>query len=206
MSFVGIQKSLSQKRISVSQMKRIGVIGPTNATLIENKVGLSDRTLEGATREISTFLAKNSFALACVPARGVGLWALESYKNARGTDSLALTPTFSGQTKDSLDETHRNALMADRVRDDLTWGEEPFELARISDCLVVLGLSCGTMIEMVATKWIKNTPVLAVRSLMTGIPAEIAVELDLRICDTVDSLKGIIGETLADLDKDRTTP
>jgi len=190
----------------VNQMKRIGVIGPTNATLIENKVGLSDGTLEKAARGIGTFLAKNSFALACVPARGVGLWALESYKNARGTDSLALTPTFSGQTKDSLGETHRNALMADRVRDDLTWGEEPFELARISDCLVAIGLSCGTMIEMVATKWIKNTPVLAVRSLMTGIPAEIAAELDLRFFDTVGALKDIICETLAGLETNRRAP
>jgi hypothetical protein len=62
------------------------------------------------------------------------------------------------------------------------------------------------MIEMVATKWIKNTPVLAVRSLMTSIPAEIAAELDLRFCDDVDSLKDIIRETLAGLDKDRVTP
>ena len=86
--------------------------------------------------------------------------------------------------------------LAHRIRDDLTWGEEPFELARISDCLVAIGLSCGTMIEMVATKWIQNTPVLAVRSLMTGIPAEIAAELDLRFCDDVDTLKDILRETL----------
>jgi hypothetical protein len=178
----------------VSQMKRIGVIGPTNATLIENKVGLSDGTLEGATREIGTFLAKNSFALACVPARGVGLWALESYKNARGTDSLALTPTFSGQTKDSLDETHRNALMADRVRDDLTWGEEPFELARACDFLVVIGLSCGTLIEIIATKWIKGPAILAVSSFISQIPIEVLSELDIRFCENIQALKAALLE------------
>ena len=184
---------------------RVGIIGPTNAALMEEKAGLSSGTLEAAAAEIGGFLAEQSLGMVCVPLKGVPLWVLESYKRAGGKDSLALWPRPSNLAETSQAQTLGSPELADRVRDDLTWGEEPFELARISDCLVVLGLSCGTMIEMVATKWIKNTPVLAVRSLMTGIPAEIAAELDLRFCDTVDSLKGIIGETLAGLDKDRAT-
>ena len=42
--------------------------------------------------------------------------------------------------------------MADWIRDDLTWGEEPVELARVSDYLVAIGLSCGTLVELASTK------------------------------------------------------
>ena len=191
--------------VAITKSKRVGVVGPTNVALMEEKAGLPSGTLEAVAAEIGGFLAEQSLGMVCVPVKGVPLWALEGYKRAGGKDALALWPRPSNLAETSQAQTLGSPELADRVRDDLTWGEEPFELARVSDCLVALGLSCGTMIEMVATKWIKNTPVLAVRSLMTGIPAEIAVELDLRFCDTVDSLKGIIGETLAGLDKDRAT-
>jgi hypothetical protein len=185
---------------------RVGIIGPTNAALMEEKAGLSSGTLEAAAAEIGGFLAEQSLGMVCVPVKGVPLWALESYKRAGGKNALALWPRPSDLAETSQAQTLGRPELADRVRDDLTWGEEPFELARISDCLVVLGLSCGTMIEMVATKWIKNTPVLAVRSLMTGIPAEITAELDLILCDDVEALKEMIRETLAGLDTNPASP
>jgi len=185
---------------------RVGIIGPTNAALMEEKAGLSSGTLEAAAAEIGGFLAEQSLVMVCVPLKGVPLWVLESYKRARGKDSLALWPRPSNLAETSQAQSLGHPELADRVKDDLTWGEEPFELAKISDCLVALGLSCGTMIEMVATKWIKNTPVLAVRSLMTGIPAEITAELDLILCDDVEALKEMIRETLAGLDTNPASP
>jgi len=184
----------------------VGIIGPTNVALMEQMAGLPSGTLEAAAAEIGVFLAHQSLAMVCVPVKGVPLWVLESYKRAGGKDALALWPTASSVAETSQAQSRGRPELAHRVRDDLTWGEEPFELARISDCLVVLGLSCGTMIEMVATKWIKNTPLLAVSSLMTGIPAEITAELDLKFCDDVDTLKEMISKTLADLDTNRGTP
>ena len=183
----------------------VGIIGPTNVALMEEMAGLPSGKLESVAGEIGGFLAEQSLGMVCVPVKGVPLWALEGYKRAGGKNALALWPRPSNLAEPSQAQTLGSPELADRVIDDLTWGEEPFELARISDCLVVLGLSCGTMIEMVATKWIKGTPVLAVRSLMTGIPAEIAAELDIRFCGDVESLKGIIFETLAGLDTNRTT-
>ena len=178
----------------MSQKKRIGVIGPTNATLIENKVGLADGTLEGATREIGTFLAKNSFALACVPARGVGLWVLESYKEAGGPDSLAMTPYAAEQSKEYSEKVRRQVSIAHRVRDDLTWGEEPMELARACDSLVALGLSCGTLIEMAATKWVNKPPIFVISSLISQIPIEVLSELDIRFCENIQALKDALLE------------
>jgi hypothetical protein len=185
---------------------RVGIIGPTNPALMEERAGLVSGTLEAAAAEIGVFLADQSLGMVCVPLKGVPLWALESYKRAGGKDALALWPRPSSVAETSQAQSQGCPELAHRVRDDLTWGEEPFELARISDCLVAIGLSCGTMIEMVATKWIKNTPVLAVRSLMTGIPSEIAAELDLRCCDSVDTLKDMISKTFAGLDTNRRAP
>ena len=176
--------------------KRVGVVGPTNVRFIEKKIGLVAGTLETAAREIGTFLAEQSLGMVCVPVKGVPLAVLEGYKQAGGMDSLALWPRFSEQPEAPADSTRGNPGLADRVRQDLTWGDEPFVLAGIADCLVLIGLSCGTMVEAAATKWVGQTPVLAVASLMTRIPVEIACELDLRTCKDLESLKRNILESL----------
>jgi len=173
----------------VTHTRRVGVVGPTSAQLIEEKVGLSAGALESAAREMGAFLAEQGLGMVCVPMKGVGLWALEAYKQARGTKSLALWPRSSEQLTGSTDTTRTKPELADQVREDLTWGDAPFELAKASDCLAVIGLSCGTMVEMAVTKWIKQKPVFVVASLMTGIPVEVACELDLRYCDDIVSLK-----------------
>lgn len=167
----------------------VGIVGPTSVELIERQVGLSTGTLERAATEIGAFLAEQSLGMVCVPVKGVPLWALEAYKRAGGMNSFALWPSFSEQPESSKQTSRGNPELADRMRDDLTWGEEPFELAKASDCLVAIGLSCGTMIEVAVTKWIKQKPVFVVTSLITQIPAEFACELDLRYCDDIDSLK-----------------
>lgn len=173
----------------MTQPKRVGIVGPTNVPLMEEKAGLLPGTLEQAAREIGAFLARQSLGMVCVPVKGVPLWALEAYKMASGANSLALWPGLTDQFDPDTQTTPGNPGLADEMRGDLTWGEEPFELAKISDCLVSIGLSCGTMVEMIATKWIKGRPIFTVRPLITGIPDEIAVELDIRYSDSVESLE-----------------
>ena len=173
----------------MTQPKCVGIVGPTNVPLMEEKAGLSPGTLERAAREIGAFLAGRSLGMVCVPVKGVPLWALEAYKQSGGENSLALWPGLTDQFDPDTQTTPGNPKLADEMREDLTWGEEPFELAKISDCLISIGLSCGTMVEMIATKWMKGRPVLTVAPLMTGIPDEIAAELDIRYSDSVASLK-----------------
>ena len=178
----------------MTQTRRVGVVGPTSAQLIEEKVGLSAGALESAAREMGAFLAEQGLGMVCVPVKGVALWALEAYKQANGMNSLVLWPQSSEQLAGSTDTSRGKPELADQVRDDLTWGDAPFELARASDCLAVIGLSCGTMVEIAVTKWIKETPVFVVTSLMTRIPVEVASELDLRYCDDIASMKRSIAE------------
>ena len=173
-------------------MKRIGVIGPTNTSLIESKINLPNGTLESAARHLGEFLAENSFALVSVPARGVGFWVLESYEKAGGPDSLALTPYAEEQSKDYADKVRQNASLARRLRDDLTWGAEPFELAKACDCLVALGLSCGTLMEMIATKWLKGPPIFTVASFMSQIPDEVLAEIEVIYFDKLEELENAL--------------
>jgi hypothetical protein len=173
----------------MSQPKWTGVVGPTNTALIEETAGLSTGTLEQAAREIGAFLAQQSLPMACVPVKGVPLWALEAYHQAGGEDSLALWPGLGDQFESGTQTTPGRPELAGQMRDDLTWAQEPFELAKICRCLVAIGLSCGTMVEIIATKWMKRRPVLCLSHLMTAVPAEIAAELNIRYCDSIARLK-----------------
>lgn len=63
-------------------MNQVGVIGPTNAALIERTSGLELGSLEAVARRIGFLLASKGTAMVCVPDRGVGLWALDAYFHA----------------------------------------------------------------------------------------------------------------------------
>ena len=172
----------------------VGVIGPTNVGLIESVVPLAPGTLENAARRIGAFLAKNSMGLVSVPDRGVGLWVLESYSKSGGDNSLALSPTGADTLDDSTSLTPHHVSMANRVRTDLSWEEAPAGLVRESDCFVCIGLSCGTIIELAWTKWIRRFPVLVVDLFITGLPIEVTSELDVRLCRNIKETKNLLLE------------
>lgn len=176
--------------------KWVGIVGPTNTTLIEETVGLSTGGLEKAAREIGAFLAEQSLPMVCVPVKGVPLWALEAYQQSGGEDSLALWPGLGDQFEEGTQTTPGKPELAGQMRDDLTWAQEPFEMARICRCMVAVGLSCGTMVEIIATKWMKRRPVLCLSHLMTAVPAEITAELNIRYCDSVARLKKDISDLM----------
>jgi hypothetical protein len=161
-------------------MPSVGVIGPTDVALIESVVPLPPGTLERAAHRFGAFLANNDFGLVCVPDRGVGLWVLQSYTEAGGTQSVALSPVGAEMLDDPRDETPSHLNLAQNVRRDMSWDEAPAELVRDSDCFVCIGLSCGTMVELAWTKWIKKFPVFVVQPYLSTIPIEVASEIDIR--------------------------
>jgi hypothetical protein len=62
---------------------------------------------------------------------------------------------------------------------DLTWTGQHERICQLSDVLLCIGLSCGTLSEIAWTKWVGNTPVVVLRSLVSGIPPEMAAETEL---------------------------
>jgi SLOG cluster4 family len=173
----------------MSHPRWVGIVGPTNTALIEETAELPPGVLEKTARDIGTYLAEQSLPMACVPVKGVPLWALEAYHQAGGTDSLALWPGLGDQFEEGTQTSPGKPELAGQMRDDLTWAQEPFELAKTCRCMIAIGLSCGTMVEIIATKWLKRRPVLCLSHLMTAIPPEIAAELNIRYCDSVAHLK-----------------
>jgi hypothetical protein len=173
----------------MSQPNWIGIVGPTNTALIEKAAGLSAGALKKTAHEIGAFLAQQSLPMACVPVKGVPLWALEAFHQAGGRDSLALWPRLGDPFEAGTQTTPGKPELAGQMRDDLTWAEEPFELAKICRCMIAIGLSCGTLVEIIATKWMKRRPVFCLSHLITAIPDEIVAELNIRYCDSVARLK-----------------
>ena len=182
-------------------MFRVGVIGPTNVQLIESVVPLAPGTLEKAARRIGAFLAKNSMGLVSVPDRGVGLWVLEAYRKSGGHNSLALSPSGADALDDCKDLTPHHISMANEVRTDLSWDEAPSQLIRESDCFVCIGLSCGTIIELACTKWIRRFPLLVVDSFITRLPIEVTSEIDVRLCRNLDETEKLLLKLADDADK-----
>jgi hypothetical protein len=180
---------------------RVGVIGPTNVELIESLVPLAPGTLEGAARRMGAFLAKNAMVLVSVPDRGVGLWVLEAYWKSGGNKSLALSPSGTDTLDDCKDLTPHHVSLANQVRTDLSWDEAPAQLVRESDCFVCIGLSCGTIIELACTKWIRRFPVLVVDSFITGLPIEVTSELDVRFCRNMGEAEKLLLELAKNVDK-----
>jgi hypothetical protein len=173
-------------------MPRVGVIGPTDVALIERVVSLHMGTLERTARRFGVFLAQNCLDLVCVPDRGVALWALESYRESGGNQAFALSPVGADTLDDPRDETPTHTRLAQSVRRDMTWDEAPAEMVRECDCFVCFGLSCGTLVELAWTKWIKQFPVFVMQPYVSGIPIEIASEIDLRLFNTLDDIEDAV--------------
>lgn len=173
-------------------MPRVGVIGPTDVALIESVVPLPAGTLKRTACRFGAFLAENCLDLVCVPDRGVAFWALESYRKAGGTRAVALSPVGADALDDPRDETPKHIHLAHSVRRDMSWDEAPAELVRECDCFVCLGLSCGTLVEVAWTKWIKQFPVFVLRPCVSGIPIEVASEIDMRYSKTLDDIEDAV--------------
>lgn len=179
----------------MTEMKRVVVIGPTNPSLIETTLELAEGTFEAAAKEIGAFLARNSFALLSIPVRGVNLWTFEAYLQEGGPDSLALVPSAKEQPEDAVEKLRQQASKATRVREDLTWGDAPFQMARESDIYVAVGISCGTLVEMAVTKWFDKPPIFLLSSNISQIPPEMLAEINVRFCESMDELKeGLLRE------------
>jgi len=158
---------------------RIGVIGPTDIDVTFAAAGLDPAACERAARAAGEELARRGHAAVVVPDRGVGLLAAEAYRAAGGHELIGIIPYggTSAQAATTNCDAHRH--LCHEVVDDLSWTEQHERICQLSDVLLCIGLSCGTISEIAWTKWVGNTPVIVLRSLVSGIPPEVEAETDL---------------------------
>jgi predicted Rossmann-fold nucleotide-binding protein len=165
---------------------RIGIIGPTDIALTSRAAGLDPAVCEHTACAAGEALARNRYEVVLVPDRGVALLAAESYRRAGGKRLIGIIPHggTSAQAATACCEAHRN--LCHETVEDLDWTGQHERICQLSDVLLCIGLSCGTLSEIAWTKWVGNTPVVVIRPLVSGIPPEMQVETDLHWVENLE--------------------
>ncbi len=155
---------------------RVAVLGPTNIAAVAASAGLDPAEYVRVARQAGAQLAASGHELLVVPDRGVAVYAAEAYREAHGPRLIGLFPRGGNGMLDAsailLDE-HR--YLCNEAIDSLTWAEQHPTICALADVLLVIGLSCGTMGELIWTKWM-GTPAVVIRPLVSGIPPEVLAE------------------------------
>ena len=179
--------------------KRVAVIGPTNLPRIARASGSPLTRYRRCAQAVGRLLARLDFDLVVVPDRGVAILALEAYRSAGGRNVIGLIPSGgdsdAGATENCLARVH----VCDQIITGLTWQEQHAAICHVSDCMVGVGLSCGTLAEIAWTKWVRGPEVLLLRSTVTGLPAELLAEARVRFVRNFRELRDALTGAQSDV-------
>jgi hypothetical protein len=167
---------------------KVAIIGPTDVPKVASAAGLEAEAYQRCVVEAATGLARRGHELVVVPDRGVGLWAVEAYRQAGGPRVIGLIPGGGTGIQMDTNECQRHRHLCDVVIDDLTWPEQFPSICQLAEIMLCIGLSCGTMGEIVWTKWVGGPPVVVIEPLVSGIPPEIRAETDIRLVADLEGL------------------
>jgi len=159
---------------------KVGIIGPTDIDVTSRAAGLDPAVCRRTAAAAGEGLAQRGDILILVPDRGVAVLAAQAYRAAGGPRLIGIIPHggTSAQAATTCCESHRD--LCHETVEDLSWTAQHERICQLADVLVCIGMSCGTMAELAWTKWVGNTPVIALRPLMSGIPPEVQAETDVR--------------------------
>lgn len=160
---------------------KVAIIGPTDVPKIASAVGLEAEAYQRCVTEAASELAWQSHELVVVPDRGIGLWAAEVYRQAGGPSLIGLIPSGGTGIQEEIAECQKHRHLCHVVIDDLTWPEQFLRICQLAEIMLCIGLSCGTIGEIVWTKWVGGPPVVVIEPLVSGIPPEIRAETDTRL-------------------------
>jgi predicted Rossmann-fold nucleotide-binding protein len=143
--------------------------------------GIPEVVYEAAAELVGRRLAERGDRLVVVPDRGVALIALDAYLLNGGRAAIGLCPS-AGVSEAAADSSiARNRARCHHVLTDLTWYEQHHAIGRLSDAMVCIGLSSGTIAEIAWTKWNGGPRTAAIGDTMSGIPPEIRAEVPLDV-------------------------
>lgn len=176
---------------------RIGVIGPTDIHVTSRAAGLDPAACEHMAKAAGESLAQRGHTVVLVPDRGVALLAAQAYRAAGGCRLIGIIPRggTSAQAATACCEAHRH--LCHETVEDLSWAEQHECICHLSDVLLCIGLSCGTIAEIAWTKWVGNPPVVIIRPLVSGIPPEIEAETKLHWVEDLEGFYKFLDEMTA---------
>lgn len=182
----------------------IAVIGPSNPARVARASGMPEEAYALAAYRVGELLAARGARMVVVPDRGVALDAMSGYLDAGGTDLIGLAPS-SGVCEPAA----RKSISANRDRchaivDDLSWYEQHSRIGAVSDAMICVGLSSGTLVEIAWTKWNPGPSIALVEGTCTALPPELEAEVDAKVLPLVELNAWIDAQPLTGIPVPRT--
>lgn len=174
----------------------VAVIGPTNLPRIAAATGIPQDRYVAYAGHVGELLAAIGSTLVVVPDRGVAMAALTAYRERGGPWVVGIAPTGGECDPEAQAVGERALRLCDEVLGSVTWYEQHAAICRVSDLMIGIGLSCGTMVEMAWTKWIKKPEVLVLAPTVSVIPPEILAESAVRLVPDLAQLTRAVGAHL----------
>lgn len=174
----------------------VGLIGPTNLARISSASGIPEAHYGTTAYAAGQQIAKAGAALAVVPDRGVALLGLQGYRDSQGPWAVGLVPSGGPSESVATNNCLTNALQCDEVVGGFTWHHQHARMCELSDLMVCVGLSCGTLAEIAWTKWVQGPRILAMRNTLTALPKEILAETNITFVESLDDLTEQMSEAL----------
>jgi hypothetical protein len=168
------------------EVTTIGVIGPTNVARVAEAAGLDPAGILDAAVGAGRQVAEAGSRLLVVPDRGVALAALTGYREAGGIEAVGLVPDSGVCEPAARGALATNASRCDRLVRECSWYEQHHRIGVLSDALVCVGLSCGTLAEIAWTKWTPGPPVALIRGTFSVLPAEMMAETPVTVVEPAD--------------------
>jgi hypothetical protein len=152
------------------------VIGPTSVERVANAAGVDPARVLAAAGSVGSLVAAGSHRLMVVPDRGVAVAALTAYRRAGGPEVVGIVPV-SGPSEAAADVSIASHLgECDVVIREYSWFEQHHTIGRLSDVMVCVGLSPGTLAELAWTKWTPGPPTAIIAGTSSPPPPELLAE------------------------------
>lgn len=184
----------------------VGIIGPTDVDVTAKAAGLDPAICKSVARAAGEGLAKRGYPVVLVPDRGVALLAAQAYRAAGGPWLIGVIPHGGTSAQVATTCCENNRYLCHETVEDLEWTAQHERICKLSDVLLCIGLSCGTLCEIAWTKWVGSTPVIVIRPLVSGIPPEVLAETDVRWADDLESAYALLDAYRASRKQDEITP
>jgi hypothetical protein len=167
----------------------VAVLGPTHLARVGAAAGIPPAHYEATAASVGRLLAEAGHALIVVPDRGVAMAAMDAYLDAGGPRCVGLCPS-SGVSEPAAPlaiASHR--ARCHEIVDDCSWYEQHHRIGVMSDRMVCIGVSCGTIAELAWTKWTPGPPVALIAGTTSPLPPEILAETPIEVLE-LDRLAG----------------
>jgi 2-polyprenyl-3-methyl-5-hydroxy-6-metoxy-1,4-benzoquinol methylase len=171
----------------------VAVIGPTNFENSRLSIHLNPDALQRSAVAIGRAIAASGNRLACIPDDGVGRHAFNSYNEC---NPKQLAKIFAPREDPKVSKRVGQAWLSQlkhgaETISDITWEQQAPTMLQHSDIVIAVGLSSGTLIEILWTKWIKR-PVYISLDLSSPLPAEVRSELSVFELPTFGDLLALL--------------